>query len=159
MFFYLGAFTSCSSNSKVSGPFLDVEKACGEKLRLVEKFMVFNKVDFDISSHKDPRWGVEQTWDLKKSKGHQADLKWLQIKFEKGRLQSLWFGPRTTLEKDLKKIGLKPYDLKSKSGKELNSFDSGLFYIKDLNQRRVTVEHEGAPQKGTTVTCFKAKNR
>ena len=149
---------SCSQKSLVNKPLIDIEKTCGERIKLVEKIMLFNKTDFEVSAEKSPKWGIEQTWDLKKANARKAGLQWLQIKFERGRLQSVWFGPRTNLKNDLKMVGLSLYDLRSEQGHELKSYDLGTYNAKNLLGQKIIVEHQGAPQKGTFLTCFKAKN-
>ncbi len=148
---------SCTTGQRPRATMIDVQKVCGENIPLVAKIMAFSPKQFDQKKPLDPRWSWEQIWDLKTSITDQYGLRWLQLRFQHGKLQAVWFGPRKSLQEDLKFLGLKKPLLLNKKGKIVSDFNTGVYYSRDLNNRKIRVEHKGGPQKGTTVTCFRSK--
>ncbi len=154
--FYLPLF-GCVSNRPTDRLLLDVQKACSENMALVEKLMVFNASQFDQKKPLDPKWGFEQIWDLQNQVAVQYNLQWLQLRFQDNKLQALWFGPRSTLDKDLVAIGLRRTLLRNEQRAPEKDFIRGTYYSQDLNDRKLRIDHKGGPEKGTTVTCFPSK--
>lgn len=151
--------TSCLSSVKVAedGILIDVMKVCRENPELVEKIMVFSKKNFNITKQVDPLLGEEQVWELGKYSGDSVGLEWMQLKFYGDKLQSVWFGPRQSLEEDMKKVGINMYFLRSKDGKKVEFYDKDSYTVKDVAGKKMTVEHEGAAVKGVQITCFNPK--
>ncbi len=148
---------SCATSQRPRSTMIDVQKVCGETIPLVAKIMAFSPKEFDKKKPLDPRWSWEQIWDLKTNLTDQYGLKYLQLRFQHDKLQAVWFGPRKSLDMDLKFLGLKKSFLRNKKGQIVKDFKTGVYYSKDLNNRKIRVEHQGGPQKGTTVTCFRSK--
>lgn len=138
--------------------FLDVEKLCRERIALVMKVSEFKQENFTMEKALVKKWNDEQIWDLKKDVAEKFQLKWLQLKFFKEKLQSVWFGPRTNLESDLHKVGLEKDSLRNKNKSKVKNFGSGSYYSKDLNQRLIRIDHKGSGLTGTTITCFNPRN-
>lgn len=136
------------------GELIDVRKTCGEYPRLVEKIMALREINFNITDRDDPRLGDEQIWDLKKTAALRYNLEWFQLKFEKDKLKSIWMGPRTDLETDLKRLAMIPYDLLNKKGKPMEVYESGTYKVKDFENRTITLDYDLAHSEGLTVTCF-----
>ncbi len=136
------------------GELIDVRKTCSEYPRLVEKIMALRETNFTITEGNDPRLGDEQIWDLKKAAARRYNLDWFQLKFEKDKLKSVWMGPRSDLETDLKRLAMIPYDLLDKKGKRLETYELGTYMIKDFENRTITLDYDLAHSEGLTVTCF-----
>jgi hypothetical protein len=150
-------FTVMGCQSKIAsndGVLIDIRKTCSEYPRLVEKIMAFRERSFDISSDKDSRLANNETWDLKKAVAKRYKLGWFQLKYENDKLKSLWFGPRTDLEQDLKLLGMITFDLLDKKGQRLDAFERPTYYSKDFNDRTIKIEYDAPHSEGVTITCY-----
>lgn len=155
LFFITLNLISCThSRSLKEGELIDVRKTCSEYPRLVEKIMSLREADFRITDSDDPRLGDEQIWDLKKAVARRHNLEWLQLKFDKDKLKSIWMGPRGDLETDLKRLALIPFDLLDKNGKRLEDYELGTYKVKDFENRTITLDYDLPHSEGLTVSCF-----
>jgi len=146
---------SCTHTHPIkNGELIDVRKTCSEYPRLVEKIMALRETNFNITERDDPRLGDEQIWDLKKAAARRFNLDWFQLKFEKDKLKSVWMGPRTDLETDLKRLAMIPYDLLDKKGKRLEVYDLDSYQVRDFENRTLTLEYDRSHSEGFTVICF-----
>ena len=153
------SLSSCNFSAKKERLTVDVTKICSEHPKLVLKILDVSKRDFSVSSQTDATWGYESTWDLSEFKVRSLELEWLQLKYHGDRLQSIWLGPKQSLEKDMNRLGINTYFLKSATGESLDTYKGGIYYSKDLGGRKMTIEHGNPGIKGTLITCFKRKKR
>lgn len=151
--------TACAAQPIVNKTFLDVEKACGERQKLVEKLMNLKQSDFLIPKVKTRQWTPYENWDLKKNIAQSYGWQWLQLRWKYKKLQAVWFGPRHSLDEDLFSVGLTREDLRQANGSKVNDFDTGIYYAKNLEGQQMQIEHEGSLQKGMTITCFPEKKK
>jgi hypothetical protein len=133
---------------------IDGQKTCGETPALVTQIMLLKKENFVIQKPMKLSSTDEQIWDLKPSVAESLGLRWLQLRFQSNKLQAVWFGPRIDLAKDLQRVGLKKRDLKNRRGQAVVNWRQGTYYSRDLDNRKIRIEHAGGPQLGTTLTCF-----
>ncbi len=149
--------TACTGPGRTNGTLIDVQKICSESIPLVLKVASVKQTDFRMQKSLEPRSSREQIWDMKKKRTSVYGLEWMQLRFQNDKLQAVWFGPRTSLNADLQTIGLKTSLLRNKTNMKMKDLSAGIFYLKDLEGRKVKIEREPDGQKGVTVTCFPFK--
>lgn len=144
----------CSHFSKSDKPMIDVQKVCREEPKLVERIMVFSKSDFNMAEANKSDISDEEIWDLGTVSKTLYGLDFLQLKFKDNKLKSIWYGPRSSFEDDMEKLGVNLYFVRTKDGKETDNYEQGPFVIKDLQGRDIKLEHNGSASPGVSLTCF-----
>lgn len=153
-FVFIFGLSSCTLLNRSEEALIDVRKICSEYPRLVEKILPFRERDFSIRVDQDPRLGEWQTWELNKGVAKRYQMSFLNLRFEKNKLRTIWWGPRTEWMADLKRMGLYQEDLLAKSGKRIDTYNLGEYRTQDFSGRRITLEYDLPHSEGITVRCF-----